>query len=65
MKYEIETLEMFLTKARYLVEATSGDEAMRLVRSGNWAYDWHDHIGDVDDDEFLKFLSVEPVNDAP
>jgi len=58
--YEIEALEKFVVRTRYRdVEARNAEEAERLVRSGEVAYDRNEVEGG--DDEYLETVSVEEI----
>jgi len=56
-KYRIEALERFIIRTIYLVEANSPDEAEKLCKAGNVAYE--DKSIEEGDDEWLETISVE------
>jgi hypothetical protein len=61
--YIVTTLEKFITRAEYRVEADNKKEAIEKVRSGDVDYRWHDHLGY--DDEFIDVEIVEEVYEPP
>lgn len=50
--YQIDTLEMFETRATYTVEAETLEEAIEMIKNGQVAYDSHEHLGSAD--EFIE-----------
>lgn len=56
-KYRVEALEKFVVRTIYNVEASSPDEAEKLCKSGNAAYD--DKTIEEGDEEWIETVSVE------
>ncbi|MCA9112547.1 MAG: hypothetical protein KDA52_21520 [Planctomycetaceae bacterium] len=56
-KYRIEALEKFIVRTTYLVEADNPDEAEKVCKAGDVAYD-HKSI-EEGDEEWLETVSVE------
>ncbi len=57
MIYHVTALEKFLVQTEYEVEAESAEQAEKLCRSGEIAYDGHSIV--EGDDEWIVTLSVE------
>lgn len=58
-KYSVVALEKFLVETTYEVEAKNKKEAIRLVKSGQVAYD--DNKIREGDDEYIKTVSVKEI----
>lgn len=58
--FEVEALEKFAVRTRYLVEATSQEEAEDLCKNGKVAYESHEIV--EGEDEWLETLGVQETS---
>jgi hypothetical protein len=61
-KYHVEALEKFVVRTTYCVEAESPEQAEKLCKSGNVAYD--SKSTEEGDEEWLETVSIETVTET-
>jgi hypothetical protein len=61
-EYRVEALEKFLVRTTYFVEAATAEEAERLCKSGEVAYE--DHETQEGDDEWIETIEVSLRSEA-
>jgi hypothetical protein len=58
-QFNIKTLELFESIAYYEVQANTLEEAVAMIKSGDVAYESHEHPGNAD--QFIEVMETEEV----